>query len=340
MDFELRLGPNTDPVSASRVAREAEERGFRTVWSSEAQTDPFLSLAPAAFATSRVEVGTAIAVAFGRSPYATAQAAWYLHRATGGRMILGLGTQVKAHIERRFGMPWYGAGKPLAEYIACVREIWRCWRDGDSPNFVGEHWQCTLMNPEFAGDPLPPGAGEIPVWIATVGPNLARVAGGVADGLNVHAFNTPEYLRDTLLPAMHEARRKNGRDSQPLRANCCVLAGVAHTPDQRAAIEAHYRSIISFYGSTPTYEPVLASVGFAELGPRLRELSRQKKWDEMATLVPDELLRAMTIIGDPVEVGTALRTRYDGLLTQVSLYRGGDRFMSGEDWTALLGAVR
>lgn len=339
MEFEIRLSHRTDPDSVASYARWAEELGALSVWSSEAGCDPFLPLVAAATATRRVEIGTGIAVAFARSPYTTAQSAWYLHRISGGRMVLGLGTQVKAHIERRYGMPWYGAGTALAEYIDCMREIWRSWRDRNSPNFVGKHWQATLTNPEFTPAPLPEGAGPIPVWIAAVGPTLLRIAARAADGVNFHAFTTPEYMQAELHPAIEESRRNAGVTT-PIRSGCCVFSGVVHDERQLRTMRDHFRGIIAFYGSTPTYQPVLESVGYGELMPQLRELSRARAWDRMAALVPDELVDRMALMEAPAELGRKMVERYGASLSQISIYRGGDQFMSQKDWEALVEAVK
>ena len=339
MEIEARLKPHGDHASVTRAARWAEDLGFKTFFASEASYDPFLPLVTAAMATSRIEIGTGIAVAFARSPYVTAKSAWYLHSISGGRMVLGLGTQVKAHIERRFGMPWHGAGKPLAEYVDCMRELWRSWRDGDAPNFVGQYWRSNLSNPEFAPEPLPAGAGPIPVWIAAVGPELLRHAGRVADGVNFHAFTTPAVIRDHLMPAVDASRLGAGVTS-PMRFSCSVFSGVAHDDAELRVLRDHFRDIISFYGSTPTYHLVLDSLGFHDLGPRLRELSRQREWKRMAALVPDDLVDAMAVLGSATDVAHGIRQRYGSLLTQVSVYRGGDRFMTDDDWSALVRVLR
>lgn len=339
MDLEIRLTHRVDPEAAGECARMAEALGARSLWSAEASCDPFLPLVAVAGASRRLELGTAIAVAFGRSPYVTAQSAWYLHRISGGRMVLGLGTQVKAHIERRFGMSWPGAGHALAEYIDCVREIWRSWRDGDSPKFEGQHWRATLGSPEFTPAPLPEGAGPIPVWIASVGPTLLRIAARTADGVHFHAFTTAQYLRDTLHPAIAQSRAEAGV-STPFRSACCVLAGVVHDDEQHQALRAHFRGIIAFYGSTPTYQPVLDSVGFGDLMPRLRELSRTKAWSAMSALIPDDLLDEMVLLDSPAELGRKLQAHYGGVLDQISLFRGGDRFMDPSDWHALADSLK
>lgn len=339
MDFEIRLSGRTDPEAAASYARWAEELGAMSIWSSEAGCDPFLPLVPVAMATRKIEIGTGIAVAFGRSPYATAQSAWYLHRISAGRMVLGLGTQVKAHIERRYGMPWYGAGNALAEYIDCIREIWRSWRDRNSPNFVGKHWQATLSNPEFSPAPLPDGTGPIPVWIASVGPTLLRIAARAADGVNFHAFTTPEYLQATLHPAI-EASRSEAGIVKPMRTGCCVFSGVVHDDQQLKTMQAHFRGIIAFYGSTPTYQPVLESIGYGDLMPKLRDLSRDRAWNKMAELIPDELVNRMVIMDSPAELGRRMVARYGHVLDQISIFRGGDQFMSNKDWETLVQSVK
>lgn len=339
MDLEIRLSHRVEPERASEQTRWAEAIGARSVWSSEAGCDPFLPLVAAATASKTIEIGTGIAVAYGRTPYACAQSAWYLHRISGGRMVLGLGTQVKAHIERRYGVPWPGAGRALAEYIACVRELWRSWRDGDSPSFQGERWCATLGNPEFNPKPLPEGVGSIPVWIASVGPALLRAAAGVSDGVHFHAFTTADYLRSTLHPAIAESRASAGAKT-PFRAACCVLSGVVHDDAQHAAMTEHFRKVIAFYGSTPSYRPVLESVGFGDLSPALHALSRARAWEQMSALVPDDLVDRMVLLDSPSALGKRMVERYRGTLDQVSIFRGGDQFMSTDDWGELARSIR
>ena len=339
MDLDHRLGHQVDPADVVTLSRWAEDMGFRSLWGSESTTDPFLPIAHAAPVSTTLELGTGIAVAFGRTPYATAQSAWYLHRISNGRFVLGLGTQVRAHIERRFGTTWHGAGKPLVDYIACCREIWAAWAEDRQPHHQGPWFRCTLTNPEFAPMPLPEGAAPIPVWFAAVGPTLVRTLAPVCEGIQVHAFHTPAYLRDVLLPAAREARAAAGVEGA-MRLSSPSMAGVVHDDTQERELRDYYRGIIAFYGSTPSYAPVLASVGYEDLQPRLHELSRAKRWDEMATLVPDDLVDTFVTLGDGAHVGHTLKQRYEGLLTQCSLYRLGDRFMDDDDWQALVSAAR
>ncbi|MCU1481289.1 MAG: luciferase-like protein [Subtercola sp.] len=311
-----------------------------TMWSSESARDPYLALALATSVTEHVKLGTGIAVAYGRPPYATAQAAWHLQQLSGGRFQLGLATQVRAHIERRYGMPWPGGVGAFREYILCCRAIWNHWQFGTSPDFEGEHYRFTLSNPEFRPAPLPGVEYEIPLWVAGVGPRMVELAGELGQGLHVHAFHTPSYLSEVLLPAAHRGRRMAGRPEQ-IDATCPVFAGIVHDGAEESVLRENVRQQIAFYASTPAYVAVLEHEGYAGIHEPARQLAREKRWHELAGLVDDSLVDRFAIFDTPRELALRLRARYDGLLTEVGLYRGGDRFASpGElaEFVGLLGA--
>lgn len=316
-----------------------EHMGTATVWVPEAGHDPFLAAAELARGTETLRIGTGVAVAYARTPFATAQAGWDLQRATGGRFILGLGTQVRAHVERRYGTSWPGGAAAIKEYVECCRAIWACWQDGEQPAFEGRHYRFTMSNPSFEPPPLPAEHAHVPVWLGTVGPRLAEVVGEVADGLYAHAFHTPAYLRDVLLPAVAEGARRAGRPP-PTEVACPVFGGIAFDDRQAAELREAFRARLAFYGSTPTYAAVLDHAGFAELHPQLRGLSRQRRWTEMASLIPDEMLDVFTVCDEPIQLGKRLARRYDGLLSGLSLYPGADRFASADDLRELGRALR
>ena len=321
----MKLDAALPPVSLEDVpaiAEAAEALGFDALWTSETQHDPFLPIALAAEHTSRLELGTGIAVSFARSPTTIAYTAWDLAAQSGGRFILGLGTQVKAHVERRFGMAWPDSvtGK-LREQIQVIRALWNTWQTGAPLNFRGEQYKITLMSPFFNPGPLPSSTvgrgaeGEgIPIYIAGVNTRLATLAGELCDGFLVHPFHTPKYLAGILLPAIEDGARKAGR----ARSNVVISATVfaAATDEDRA----YCRRQIAFYASTPSYRPVMALHGWTETAERLSSLASRGKWDEMPALIGDEMLATFAVLADENGLAAAIRKRYDGLADRATLY--------------------
>jgi probable F420-dependent oxidoreductase len=340
MLYSLRLQPEhvASTASLTAVSRWAEDIGFGSIWSSEASFDPFLALPLVAAATSRVKLGTGIAVAYARSPYSAAQMSWMMQRFSAGRFRLGLATQVKAHIERRYGLPWPGGVGPLREYVAMCRAVWRCWQTGEKPSFEGKHYRFTLMNPEFSAGALPPGQDAIPVWLAAVGTLSAELAGEVAEGLHVHAFHTESYLRDVLLPAVARGRDKAGR-SPGIEASCPVFSGIAHDEREERVLRDAMRTHIAFYASTPAYLPVLEQAGCAGIHAPLRQMTREGKWKDMPALVDDGILDRFVVIDGARRLGERLAAKYAGILTEIAIYREGAQFARAEDWPELLAGL-
>jgi probable F420-dependent oxidoreductase len=299
-------------------ARRAERLGFGALWSSETKHDPFLPLAVAASATSRLELGTAIAVAFARSPMIFAHNAWDLQAASGGRFTLGLGTQVKGHNERRFSVPWEAPIPRLREVVEAIRAIWGCWQHRTPLAFKGRFYRFDLMTPFF--DPGPIAHPRIPIFLAGVNPAMCRLAGEVADGLHVHSFHTAVYLRDVVRPAVEEGLRRSGRSDAGFvyRAATMAVIGDEEEPVERAT--AAVRQQIAFYASTRTYEPVLAAHGFADLVPHLHRRSLAGDWTGMAALISDELLDLVAVRATWATLGARLRARYDGLCDRTQIY--------------------
>jgi probable F420-dependent oxidoreductase len=301
-----------------KTARATEDLGFAGLWTSETKHDAFLPLAIAANATHEIELGTSVAIAFSRSPMETAQTAWDLQDLSEGRFVLGLGTQVKAHITRRFSMPWDRPAARLREYILALRAIWESFQTEKPLQVEGEYYQHTLMTPFF--DPGPIDHPEIPIYIAGVNTRLANLAGEICDGFHVHPFHSPEYVRRTVIPAIAEGARKSNRDPEQitLATSAFVIAGEneERATEQRESVRAQ----ISFYASTPTYRTVLEAHGWEEVGERLGTMAREKKWREMPALITDEMLAAFAIEAIPDEIGTALEERYEGLIDRVALY--------------------
>jgi probable F420-dependent oxidoreductase len=317
------------------TARAAEDLGFAGLWTSETKHDAFLPLAIAANETREIELGTSVAIAFSRSPMETAQTAWDLQHLSDGRFVLGLGTQVKAHITRRFSMPWEKPAVRLREYILAVRAIWASFQNEGPLQFEGEFYKHTLMTPFF--NPGPIEHPEIPVYIAGVNTRLAKLAGEICDGFHVHPFHSPEYVRQTVKPAIADGARQANRDPDQveLATSAFVITGEngEKTKERRESI----RSQISFYASTPTYRTVLEAHGWEEVGEKLGIMAREKKWREMPALITDEMLAAFAVEAAPDEIGPALKDRYDGLIDRVSLYLS---FVPGERdefWREVIG---
>jgi probable F420-dependent oxidoreductase len=313
------LSHGIDDVPAT--ARDLEERGYAGVWASEVDHDPFLPLLSAGQATRRLQLGTAIAVAFARSPMTLATTAHDLQRYTRGRFVLGLGTQVRAHVERRFSMPWSAPVARMREYVAALRAIWASWQDGTPLRFQGQHYRHTLMTPMFAPDPHP--WGPPPVYLAAVGPAMTRLAGEVADGLLVHGFTTARYLRERTLPALEEGMAAAGRSRSDLTISLPGLVVSGRTDAERAEAAAAVKATIAFYGSTPAYRPVLELHGWEALADELHSLSvgrREDKWTAMRDLVDDDVLAAFAVVAEPGDLATRVRERYDGLVDRFSVY--------------------
>ncbi len=323
------------------VARAAEAMGFEALWTQETQHDPFLPCALIAEHTQHLQIGTAIAVSFARSPATLAYTAWDLAALSTGRFILGLGTQVKAHIERRFGMPWPDSvtGK-LREQIQTLRAFWDCWQNGTRLDVRGKYYKITLMSPFFNPGPLPDsylargGLGPIPIYIAGVNTGLARLAGELCEGFHVHPLHSVRYLNEVILPAIRQGEQQAGRPSPSVILS--VTAFVATSPEE----EAFVRSQIAFYASTPSYRAVLDLHGWGEVAARLSAHAARGEWAEMPALITDEMLDTFCLRTTPDRLATDLKTRYQGLADRLTLYTP---FQPGERdawWQDLVRAFR
>lgn len=301
-----------------RTARAADDLGFAGLWTSETKHDGFLPLAIAANATERLDLGTSVAIAFSRSPMETAQTAWDLQDLSEGRFILGLGTQVKAHITRRFSMPWDKPTARLREYILALRAIWESFQTEGPLKFEGEFYQHTLITPFF--NPGPIEHPDIPIYIAGVNTRLAYLAGELCSGFHVHPFHSPEYVRKTVQPAISDGAKESGRDPGSVELATSVFVITGATEEETSKQRESIRSQISFYASTPTYCTVLEAHGWQDVGEKLGTMAREKKWQMMPSLITDEMLSAFAVEAAPDEVGPALRERYEGLIDRVALY--------------------
>jgi probable F420-dependent oxidoreductase len=301
-----------DLLDIPNVARAAEEIGFDCLWTSETQHDPFLPLALAAEHTTRIGLGTAIAVAFPRSPTVLAQIAWDLQNASRGRFILGLGTQVKAHIVRRFGMTWESPAPKLREMILAMRALWNAWQGDGKINFRGEFYKITLMTPFF--NPGPIEHPDIPIYIAGVNEYLCRVAGELCQGFHVHPLHTTQYLREVVLPNIERGAKQANRTRADLLLSSAIF--VATDDAEREAVRAQ----ISFYASTPSYRPVLELHGWGSVGEKLSRLAARKEWDEMPPFISDEILNEVAIIAPQEQVPARIKAKYTGLLDRITFY--------------------
>jgi probable F420-dependent oxidoreductase len=330
----MKLDASLPAVPLSEVpaiARAAELIGFQAVWTSETQHDPFLPGVLIAEHTQKLSFGTAVAIAFARSPANLAYLAWDLAQASQGRFILGLGTQVKAHIERRFGMSWPESvvGK-LREQIQAIRALWHTWQTGEPLNFRGEYYKLTLMSPFF--DPGPIAHPEIPIYIAGVNPGLARLAGEAADGFHVHPFHTPRYLAEVLLPAIEAGAFNAGRRRQDLQVS--TTAFVVTSPEEASYV----RQQVSFYASTPSYRPVMALHGWESVAADLSALAARGRWEEMPALITDEILETFAVVGGVPALPEALHKRYQGRVDRLGLYLPFIPGRRDDFWRVLLSA--
>ncbi|MBA3532749.1 MAG: TIGR03617 family F420-dependent LLM class oxidoreductase [Ardenticatenales bacterium] len=308
------------------AARWAEEMGFDALWTSEIQHNPLFPVVLAAEHTERIALGTAIVVAFARSPMDLAYQAWDLAQLSEGRFILGLGTQVKPHIERRFSMPWGSPTPRLREYVQALRHIWHSWQTGEKLNFRGEFYTFTLMSPFF--NPGPIATPNIPIYLAGVNEGLCHLAGEVADGFHIHPFHTVPYLRERILPWMEAGAKEAGRSlaEVDLSTSVFVVTGKDDAEVERAAPAV--RQQIAFYASTPSYHSVMAQHGWEGVAEQLSQMAARQKWAEMPALISDEMLATFAVIAPYDRLAQAVRERYDGLINRVTYYT---QFIPGTD---------
>jgi probable F420-dependent oxidoreductase len=303
------------PLQVEAAATAAEAAGYDGLGVPETRHDVFIGLTLAARATGRITLQSSIAVAFSRNPMTVATQANDVQLVSGGRFQLGLGSQVQAHIERRFGMTWSRPAARMEEFIAAVRAIWAAWATGDRLHFKGAFYTHTLMTEFFNPGPNP--HGNPPILLAAVGERMAEVAGRVADGVLCHSFTTPAYLHEHTVPAVRKGR---GGSLDGFTFCLPVLAVLGADERDRARAEAAIRQQIAFYGSTPAYQPVLEQHGWGELGERLNLLSRRGAWQEMGAAIGDSVLSTFAVSGDAAQVAAGLRERFGATVGRISLY--------------------
>ncbi len=300
------------------VAKAAEALGFDGLWTAEAAHDPFFPAALAAEHTQRVQLGTAIAVAFPRSPMVFAHIAWDLQALAKGRFILGLGTQVKGHNERRYSVKWEAPGPRLREMILSLRAIWDCWQNGTRLNFRGEHYNFTLMTPFFAPGPID--HPKIPIYIAGVNPYMCRLAGELCEGFHVHPLHSIKHLRETIFPNIERGLAKAGRSRRDIELASTVFVITGRNRDEIEAAKAPVRQQISFYASTRTYSGVLEAHGWGATCERLNEKVAKGDWGGMAAEITDEMLDTFAVMGTHAEIGAKVRAKYSGVLDRIGYY--------------------
>jgi probable F420-dependent oxidoreductase len=308
-----------------RIARNVESSGYDGFWTAETKHDPFLPHVLAAEHTEHIELGTGIAVAFARNPMNLAHTGWDLQAHSGGRFILGLGSQIKPHIRLRFSMEWSRPAARMRELIEAIRTIWACWNEGVPLRFRGEFYTHTLMTPFF--DPGPNPHGNPKIFVAAVGREMTRVTGAVADGLLTHPFTTERYVRDVTLPTLTAGAATAGRSVDEIELGLSTFVVTGSDDADMAACAAEIRRQIAFYGSTPSYRPVLEHHGWGELQRELGVMSKRGEWDEMAALIDDEILETFAVVGAPDQIATEIRRRFGDLADRISLYPrlGGHR---------------
>jgi probable F420-dependent oxidoreductase len=311
----MNASASVSPAQAPELAAGLEDAGCGGLFFAEVNHDPFLCVAAAAGRSRRLRLGTSIALALTRGPTPLSYIAHDLAELTDGRLVLGLGSQVRAHITRRFSMTWSDPVRRMRELVEAFRLVWRSWESGEKCLFTGEFYSISLMPGEFR--PAAIGRPSPPVYLAAVGPAMARMAGEIADGVFIHAFSTPEYVRSVILPAVREGLRRAGRATDSFSMCYSPFTALADDAGSRAEARQRMRQILAFYGSTPAYRRVLDLHGFGDLQPRLNALAREDRRREMADLVPDEIVSLFTTVGPPDDVAEGLRRRWGGLADEL-----------------------
>jgi probable F420-dependent oxidoreductase len=309
--------PAHDLNAVGAAAQAAESSGFTGISTQENRQDPFMPLAVAAAHTSTLELRTSIAIAFARSPMVSANLSWDLQRASHGNFTLGIGSQVKGHNIRRFSVPWSAPAPRMREYVQAVRAIWDCWQNGTKLDYQGDHYQFSLMTPNFTPEPL---EGDLPkIQIAAVGPAMMKVAAEECDGVMLHAFCTRKYLDEVVLPKLEaglDARSKNRNDFE-ISGGGFVVTGA----DDEAVNKMFewVRMRVGFYGSTPSYWPVFEAHGWEDLGHKLNDMSKKGQWQEMTKEIPDDIVHHFCAVGRYSEIGSAVQARFSGPINVISL---------------------
>jgi len=306
------------PAEVPALSRKAEEFGFDCLWVNETKHDPFVQLALAATNTKSTLIGTSIALAFTRSPTALAYTAWDLQALSSGRLILGLGSQVKGHIERRFGMKWESPSAKMREVVLALRALWESWQNGSKLDFRGRFYRLDLMTPFFSPGPI--AKPKIPIFIAGVNEGMCRVAGEVAEGLHVHPLHTRRYVKEVIEPALLRGLSKAKRKREDVEVAASVFAAVGGDAHEVGEAKSFYRSQIAFYASTRTYRRVMELHGWGEICDRLHEHSMRGEWREMEEEIGQDVMKEFVVEGTWGEIGEAIKRRYGGAVDRVRMY--------------------
>ena len=311
-------GIGSDWTRSGEGAAKAEAQGYDGAWAAETSHDPFLQLSAAVAATSTIQLGTNIAVAFARNPMTMAVQANDLQWLSQGRFILGLGSQIKPHIEKRFSMPWSSPASRMREFILAMRHIWSCWNEGEKLDFRGDFYKHTLMSPFFNPGPNPFGPPK--VMLAGVGALMTEAAGETCDGFLAHGFTTERYLTEVTLPALERGMAKSGRNRADFQIGLPAFVVSGRDEAELAIAKAGTKQQIAFYGSTPAYRPVLELHGWGDLQTELNSMSKQGKWVEMGQALDDEVLDAFAVVAEPDEVAAGVIERFGDKIDRVTFY--------------------
>jgi probable F420-dependent oxidoreductase len=329
-------GIGFDPSGIADAAKQAEASGYDGVWTAETAHDPFLPIAIGATVTERLEFGTGIAVAFARNPMNLAVLANDLQHLSKGRFMLGLGSQIKPHITKRFSMPWSHPAPRMREMILAIRAIWATWETGEKLDFRGDFYTHTLMTPFFVPGKNP--FGNPKILLAAVGELMTEVAGEVGDGLLVHGFSTERYMREVTLPALERGAAKAGKTRADLTVSYPGFVVTGTNDVDMAAADTAVRQQIAFYGSTPAYRPVLELHGWGSLQTELNALSKQGEWVKMGELIDDDVLDAFAVVAPIDQVAARVKARFGTIVDRFSFY--APYKMPPEDWRAVLDGFR
>jgi len=334
MDVDGGIG--FDPAGVVEAALLAERVGYDGLWSAETSHDPFLPLVLAAEHTERIQLGTGIAVAFARNPMTLATTANDLQTLSKGRFMLGLGSQIKPHIEKRFSMPWSHPAPRMRELILAIRAIWASWADGSKLAFRGEFYRHTLMTPMF--DPGPNPYGNPRIFLAAVGEMMTEVAGEVADGVLAHGFTTERYLREVTVPALERGLALAGKSRADVEISYPGMVVTGADEEGMAKAARAVKAQLAFYGSTPAYRPVLELHGWGDLQTDLNTLSKRGEWEAMADLIDDEMLSTFAVVGGIDDVAATVLERFDGVVDRFNFYAPYP--MAPERWAEVLAGFK
>ncbi|MGD9795431.1 MAG: TIGR03617 family F420-dependent LLM class oxidoreductase [Acidimicrobiia bacterium] len=325
-----------DPSETKAGAARIEAQGYDGVWLGETKHDSFMQMVLAAQATEKVTIGTSIAIAFARTPMTLAYSAYDMQLYSKGRFVLGLGSQVKAHIEKRFGMPWSQPAARMREMVVATKAIFDAWQNGTKLDFRGDFYSHTLMTPFFSPDPLP--WGPPPIYLAGVGELMTEVAAEVCEGFFLHPFTTERYMREVTVPALERGRAKSGKSLDGFEICATTFAVCATNEADMAKAMAGTKNQIAFYASTPAYRPVLEAHGWGELQTELNVMTKQGRWSEIGDLITDEMVATFGVVGTPEEVGRGFKARLGDVAGRTGFYAPYSH--DPDIWLSVMDAIR